>query len=350
LFWFRDVYSQEFHRARHWMSFGEYFFLKVLGKPACSTSMASGTGLWQQNQNQYDSELLELIGLKPSHFADPATMDEPARGLLPEYRTLWPLFDGIPWFPAYGDGACNNIGSGCVSPERFCLMVGTSGAMRAVFEAPEVEVPAGLWCYRVDRRRFVLGGALSNGGGVYAWMRRALALPPDETLESEMAAIAPGSHGLTILPLFAGERSPKWRGDARATFSGMSLNTRPVEMLRAALESVALRFRSLFDIMRTRLAEPEQVIASGGALLRSATWTQMMADALHRPVLACIEQEASSRGAALLALERLGVIAHVRDLPARTGATFQPNSRHREAYEQMLAAQQRLYRKLYEEN
>jgi gluconokinase len=130
----------------------------------------------------------------------------------------------------------------------------------------------------------------------------------------------------------------------------MSLNTRPVDMLRAALESVALRFRSLFDIMRTRLAEPEQVIASGGALLRSATWTQMMADALHRPVLACIEQEASSRGAALLALERLGVIAHIRDLPARTGGTFLPNARHREAYEQMLAAQQRLYRKLYEEN
>ena len=83
----------------------------------------------------------------------------------------------MPWFPALGDGACDNIGSGCLTPDRFALMVGTSGAMRAVCEHGSMRIPPGLFCYRVDRRRFVLGGALSNGGEVYHWMKRTLSLP-----------------------------------------------------------------------------------------------------------------------------------------------------------------------------
>ena len=50
------------------------------------------------------------------------------------------------------------------------------------------------------------------------------------------------------------------------------------------------------------------MIASGGALLHSPAWTQIMADTLGRPVIASTEHEASCRGAALYALERIGAI------------------------------------------
>ena len=57
----------------------------------------------------------------------------------------------------------------------------------------------------------------------------------------------------------------------------------------------------------------------------------------------------TGRGAALLALERLGAIANARDLPARMGAVFQPVAAHKEIYDRELAAQRRLYSKLFEE-
>ena len=162
--------------------------------------------------------------------------------------------------------------------------------------------------------------------------------------------MSPGAHGLTVLPLFAGERSTKWRAGARAAIAGLAVHTGPLEILRAALESVALRFRDIYDIMTGGLGAPGEVVASGGALLRSPAWTQMMADALGRPVIACLENEASSRGAALLALERLQVIRHVRDLPARTGKVFDPVEAHRRAYEMELERQHRFYTRLFEEN
>jgi gluconokinase len=205
-----------------------------------------------------------------------------------------------------------------------------------------------LWCYRVDRRRFVIGGALSNGGEVFAWMKRTLALPGEPELESRIAGMKPGAHGLTVLPFFAGERSPYWRADLRGVLSGLGLSTEPVDILRAALESVALRFRQIYQLLCRAVGEPAEVIASGGALLHSPAWTQMMADALGRPVIACSEHEASSRGAVLLALERIGAIGDLKERPARMEATFTPVAEHDAIYDRMLQEQETLYGKLWQ--
>jgi gluconokinase len=89
------------------------------------------------------------------------------------------------------------------------------------------------------------------------------------------------------------------------------------------------------------------VVASGSALRHSAVWTQMMADTLAHPVVQCLEPEATSRGAALLALERLGAIANVRDAAPKYGAAIQPKAETRKIYTEALERQRRLYEKLY---
>ena len=350
LLWLAENEPEAFQASKRWVSFGEYLYLMLFGKAACSTSMASGTGLWDQNRNDYDPELLELLPVRREQLAQPEEMDEPVCQLLPPFRQRFPLFDGIPWFPALGDGACNNVGSGCITPDRYALMVGTSGAMRAVFEAAHMEIPPGLWCYRLDRKRFVLGGALSNGGIVYEWCKKTLRLPDnDEEVDRLLEQRPPGCHGLTFLPFFAGERSPGWNPEARAAVTGMNLRTSALDLLQSALEAVALRFRLIYELMANRLGAPQEVVATGGALLRSKSWTQMMADALGRPVLESLEKEASSRGAAMFALERLGVVRHLSQLPAQTGKLYQPDLNREVAYQQMLKKHSHLYEKLFVE-
>ena len=345
LLWLAKNRSAEFAATGRWLSFSEFLYEKLFGKPRVSTSMASATGLWNQNANDYDSEMLAAVHVDRAMLADPREMDQPVCGLLPEYRRMWPAFEGIPWFPFLGDGACDNVGSGAIGKDRFSLMVGTTGAMRAILETPRIDIAPGLWCYRLDRKRFVTGGALSNGGEVYAWMKRTLQLPKD--LEARLESAAPGTHGLALLPFFSGERSPYWRADLRAAIAGMSLNTEPFDIMRAALESVALRFREIYGILSNHLGRPAEVIASGGALLHSPAWTQMMADALGRPVVACTEPEASCRGAALWVLEQTGVIENISSIPASTGAIFEPRAEFEPVYDRLLAEQHTLYEKLY---
>jgi gluconokinase len=345
LLWLAKNKPAEFAATRRWLSFPEFLFEKLFGKARLSTSMASATGLWNQNANDYDGEMLAAVHVDRAMLFDPREMDQPACGLLPEYRAMWPAFEGIPWFPALGDGACDNVGSGAIGKDRFSLMVGTTGAMRVILDAPKIKIARGLWWYRLDRKRFVTGGALSNGGEVYGWMKRTLQVPKD--LESRLETSTPGTHGLTMLPFFSGERSPYWRADLRAAITGMSLNTEPFDIMRAALESVALRFREIYGLLSNHLGRPTEVIASGGALLHSPSWTQMMADALGRPVVACTEPEASCRGAALWVLEQIGAIENIAALPASMGATFEPRAEFEPVYDRLLAEQHALYKKLY---
>ena len=92
--------------------------------------------------------------------------------------TRWPALKGVLWLPAVGDGACSNVGAGCASPEHFALMIGTSGAERAVWSpSADFLIPWGLWCYRVDETRIAMGGALNDGGSLLDWLRATLQLP-----------------------------------------------------------------------------------------------------------------------------------------------------------------------------
>jgi len=71
-------------------------------------------------------------------------------------------------------------------------MIGTSGAERAVWAPPDpFQVPWGTWCYRVDERRIVVGGALNDGGSLLDWLRASLRLASLKTAEKEVAALEP---------------------------------------------------------------------------------------------------------------------------------------------------------------
>jgi gluconokinase len=257
----------------------------------------------------------------------------------------WPKLKGVPWLPALGDGACSNIGAGCTSPERVAVMIGTSGAERVVW-APDgpFTIPWGVWCYRVDERRLVLGGALNDGGSLLNWLHTSLRLPPLRASDAAVAALPPDAHGLTVLPFWGGERSPGWSDDARGAIVGLGLHTRPVEILRAGMEAVALRFGEIDRILQQALDCGQEVVGTGGALLHSPAWLQMLADVLDRPVLASSELQASSRGASLLALETLHLLGQPLERGRPSGPRqFQPEPAHTAIYRAAAERQRRLY-------
>ena len=338
-------------RAARWASIGEYLYARFLGRWRCSVSMASGTGLLDQHTRDWDAALLAALPLDPARLSPLTSGAEPLAGLMPEFAQRWPALRALPWFPAAGDGACSNVGSGCTDRDHVALMIGTSGAMRTCFPAPDVAVRWGLWCYHAGADDFVLGGALSNGGNLWEWLQRTLRLPAVAETEAALAALEPDAHGLTVLPFLAGERSPNWVGDARAAFVGVSLNTQPLDFVRAGLEAVSYRFALIYELLQAVAPGPSRLIANGGAVLHSPLWLQMLADVLGAPVAASGEAEATSRGAALLALRGLGLIAGLQDpsTPAALGRTYAPDAARHARYRAGAARQRRLYELLISE-
>jgi len=348
LLWLRTERPQMFAEVETWMSFAEYFQQRLFGDAAASVSMASGTGVFHQQTCDWDEELLRLIDIGAGNLPVIAPAGKTLTKLQDRYALRWPTLSSARWFPAIGDGAANNVGAGCVTPESALLMIGTSGAMRIVYEGdPPVSLPRGLWCYRLDRKRVAVGGALSDGGGVYRWLRDTLALFGDEReIEAALSAMEPDSHGLTVLPFWSGERSTGWNLSARGAILGLSSNTDSLAILRATMEGVAYRF-ALIAKELDFLAPDASIVAAGNALLASPCWTQIIADVLGRSVRLSSAGEASTRGAALLALEAVGEIENIANLPIPGERMFIPDIPRHEKYRCGQARQQQAYEKLF---
>jgi gluconokinase len=199
-----------------------------------------------------------------------------------------------------------------------------------VYEREGLQPRPGLFLYRLDERRVVEGGALSDGGNLYAWLGETLV-----DAEGSLGSRDPDSHGLTFLTLLGGERSPGWNRHATGAIQGLTFETSPLDIRQAALEGVAFRFAEVAELM----PEVEEIVATGGALIGDQDWVQIVADALARPIVAGAVKEASLRGAAVIALERLGV--SVPEAPL--GREFEPRAERAEAYRSARDRQRRLY-------
>jgi gluconokinase len=347
----RNEEPEVFRSTTNWLSFAEYLTLHLFGETAVSVSMASGTGVFDQRTCQWDQQLLKTLGISVESLPEIASPNKTFHRLRPDYAERWPQLSEARMFPAIGDGAANSIGAGCTSNEKVALMIGTSGAMRVAFsgEPPEILAPE-IWCYRIDRNRVIVGGALSDGGGLYQWLRGSL-LPnyDSDSIEKELAQMQPDAHGLTILPFWSGERSTGWHANARGAILGLNSHTRPIEILQAAMESIAYRFALIARALEP-LAPEATIIASGNALCSSSVWVQILADVLGRRVTLCREPEASMRGAALLALEAAGKIQSIAEYSVPVETNFEPTMSHHVRYQDGLERQQRYYKTLIQES
>jgi gluconokinase len=350
LLWLRETQPDIFARATRWVALHEYFLLRLFGRAVVSHSFAAWSGLLNHATLAWDIQVLNIVGVVREQLSPLSSAYAGLRGLRDEYATRWKRLAQIPWLPAWGDGALANLGSGCADETRVAVTAGTSGAMRVVMKAERAvqTLPRGLWLYRVDETDGLIGGSLNNGGNVLAYLARILQLPARDELERALQAMPPDAHGLTLLPFFAGERSPGYRGDARAALTGWHLSTTALEIWRAALEAIAYRFAAIYALLRQTLAPPRAIIASGAALLHSPAWIQMLADVLGVPVTASGEAEASARGAALMALRALHCIQDFAALPAALGETYTPRAEHFEIYQRAQERQKVLYHRLVE--
>jgi gluconokinase len=346
LLWLRQTDPETSRAARYWVGFPDYLYLQLFGRRAVSISIASGTGMLDQSRDTWDGELMSAVSVREEQLTPLADYTDRVQGLKREFAQRWPSLASIPWYLPLGDGGCNNIGSGGTGPETVVIMIGTSGAIRIARRTRSFKVARGIWTYRIDRERIVQGGALSDGGNVFAWLTQTLKTDATADLETELSSLAPDAHGLTVLPFLAGERSPDWNPHAQAAFVGMTLHTRPLDLVRASLEAVAYRFAAVQTELRRVIPAPRGMIGSGAGLLHSPAWLQIMTDVLGEPMAVSAVPEASSRGAALLVLEAMGVIEDPGALPAPLGQTYTPVPAHREIYAGAIERQRRLYQAL----
>jgi gluconokinase len=341
LHWLRHEHREKFLNTRSWLGFAEYLCQRLFGEHSTSISMASATGLFNQRECDWDWDFVRDLNISEETL--PAISPQTNARLSDAFTARWPTLSEARLVTIAGDGAANNVGAGCSTKDRIALMIGTSGAMRVVFAGdPPAELAPALWSYRANQKYVVVGGALSDGGGLVQWLTASLNVD-----QGDVTALEPDAHGLTVLPFWSGERSTGWSSDARGGIFGLKQKTTPVEIMRATLESIAYRF-ALIARALDEVAPNASIFASGNALRSSPVWLQIIADVLGRPLLFGGTAEASIRGAALLGLEAVGKIGTIEEDTIAIEQVFEPDLTRHARYQQGLARQEELYERLYE--
>ncbi|MFG1712053.1 gluconokinase [Micromonospora sp. NPDC049203] len=348
LVWFAEREPKLHQRVAHWVGIKELVLRRLTGALVTDHSVASATGLMDIHRLVWDAEALRLAGITEERLPRLVPTTHVLPGFTAEAARATGLPANTPLVVGAGDGPLANLGLGAVRPGVVACSIGTSGAMRVMVEHPGVDPLGGVFCYALTEDRWVVGGAINNGGIVLQWANDALAPELGAHAEEELldlAAQAPvGSGGLIMLPYLLSERAPHWNALPRGAYVGLTHGHGRPHLVRAALEGVCQQLALVLASVRAAGNEVREIRASGG-FARSPLWRQILADALGMPVRFPAGHEGSGFGAALLGMQALGLISSIEvaaDL-VRIEETVHPDPSSAATYAALLPLFSELY-------
>lgn len=339
LLWAQKEMPDMWAKTTSVMTIGEYVYLGLAGIRGLATSTAAWSGIIDVHTGELDTEILDAVGAPAELFAPLHDPDQPA---YPE-GTAWPQLDNKPWLHAIPDGWPSNVGPGAVDNTTVAVAAATSGAMRVILPECPTHVPEGLWCYRLSRDKWIVGGALNDVGRAVSWLERVLVGVDTRDVADALAA-SPTDDTPAVLPFFSGERATGWASDARASIVGLTDDTTALDLWRGVVEALAYSYKRVWDEMADTAAEPERVIASGRVTTDHPNWLKVLADALGTPVIPLEMKRATLRGTALIALDVIDPGGERAQPPF--GAMHQPREEHGEYYAGLGKRFERLYGQL----
>jgi glycerol kinase len=268
-------------------------------------SNASRTALFDIEHGRWDDALLELFRVP--------------RALLPEVRASSGVFGAaavgllgaeIPIAGIAGDQQAALFGQGCHRPGMAkntygtgCFMLLNTGGERIASDHGLITTCAAS----TGVPEYALEGSVFIAGAVVQWLRDGLKLIASAGEIEALAASAPDSGGVYLVPAFAGLGAPHWDAYARGAILGITRGTTAAHLARAALESIAFQSADVLAAMErdsgVRLAE---LRVDGGATA-NALLMQFQADLLGVPVVRPRVAETTALGAAYLAGLAVGV-------------------------------------------
>ena len=277
---------------------------------ATDATNASRTLLFDIHSGDWNSDLLRLFNVP--------------RALLPEVKdcaaefglTDPNVFGGsIPIRGIAGDQQAATVGQACFAPGMMKSTYGTGCFALINTGSTAIRSRNRLLttiAYQLKgQRSYALEGSIFVAGAAVQWLRDGLGIIKHASETGPLAEAADPSQKVYLVPAFVGLGAPFWDADARAALYGMTRNTGPKELARAALESVCYQTLDLLDAMRADWAQgsgTETVLRVDGGMTASDWTMQRLADILAAPVDRPTIGETTALGAAYLAGLAAGVL------------------------------------------
>lgn len=325
-------------RDKRFMSQGGYNFFRLTGENLEALNIMCGTGLVDVDTADYADFALDYAGVRADQFGRIVTYTE-NRPLQAWAAQLLGVAPNIPVVPAHSDGALNQIANCAAVVGRMTFSVGTSGAIRMTTQRPVLPEGHQLWSY-YGVTDWISGTAISGACNCIDWFRNTFMGASMSFAELDAGEELPKNLPV-FLPFLFGERNPGWRDDRLGGFVDIRAEHTAVEMYRALQMGILFNLYQCYEVLTQEVGVPNAIYLSGG-ILNSKRWTQMAADIFGTRISCMNNLNASSAGAAVLAMNAAGcmddVRAYTRDIEDAVDVLPRPEmaERYRELYERYM--------------
>ena len=293
---------------------------------------ASRTMLFNIRSGQWDSELCEMLGV-------PAAVLPEVRDSSGDFgRTDPALFHGLDLAIGgiAGDQQAALFGQACFHP-GMCKNTYGTGSFVLLNTGDDVPISKSGMLSTVGWRikgdvTYALEGAIFITGAALQWLRDGLGLIDSAAEAGPIAAAHTDTRGVHLVPAFVGLGAPHWDPEARGLITGITQGTSRDDLVRAAVESMALQTADVLEAMAKDALAPSELRVDGGASVMDVL-LQLQADLIDIPVVRSASAETTAIGAAFLA----GLAAGVWRDTDEVSATWRESGR----FEPMMAGEER---------
>ena len=302
--WILDTYDLHVSAAAGDLAFGtvDSFLIWRLTEGrvhATDATNAARTMLFDIATNQWDPEICAALGV-------PLAMLPQVRDCADDFGVCTLFGGAVPIAGVAGDQQAATVGQACFQPGMMKSTYGTG--CFALLNTGAAQVPSThrmltTIAYRLKGQpTYALEGSIFVAGAVVQWLRDGMKVIRHASETQALAEAADEAQGVVVVPAFTGLGAPYWRPDCRGAVFGLTRNSGPAELARAALESVGFQTRDLLQAMRADWGATGQgVLRVDGGMVASAWAMQFLADIIGAPVDRPVVTETTALGAAYLA-------------------------------------------------
>ncbi len=361
ILWRRRHDPRVFDATAKFLCFGDFTTASMGIEPRMDYSIASRTLAFDIHSLDWSDRILDAAGISREILPPPVAPGDPVGELGARAAEEFGLPAGTIVAGGLHDQPAGILGAGILPGESMlatgtviCLGVRLTGKPQGTVLADN------NLCYypTAGEGQYIAIAWNFTGGSLLKWYRDNLAGPELEEATKRgvdpydliTADLPDDPTGLMVLPHFTTTGTPWLDPRALGSVLGLRLTTSRKELVKAILEGIIYEIRLNSELLATAGIEIGMYKAIGGAA-KSATWMQIAADILGRPVAITTVTEGAALGSALLGAKASGAVGSMADVEAivqsaaRVERIIEPRPEHARRYDERFA----IYRDLYPE-
>jgi L-ribulokinase len=283
---------------------------QMTGRETRNLCTAGYKAIWEKQTGFVSNEFLAALDPRLERVVDEkmlravSPLGECAGGLTAEMASLTRLSAGTPVAVANVDAHAAVPAVGIADSGQLLMIMGTSICHMLLGTASQ---PVAGMCGVVEDGIlpgfFGYEAGQSGAGDILAWFVRTFypeAGPAiHEELETQAARLAPGESGLLALDWWNGNRSVLVDTSLSGLLLGATLDTTPVEIYRALIESIAFGTRAIVENFEQYGIRVNELYACGGMAEKNPLLMQIFSDVTGRPIKLARSSQSSALGAAM---------------------------------------------------